>query len=146
MTAPPKTNRKLRKERKNRAKKVSNPWSYPSLPWSDHLRFKTVPRYQEGQGGRAPQEGQVRVGRIVLSRGSVASHITCISAHRKRSLQLYPITYARFPCSLMLMNIMRMRIIHWLDARQPQLLLRVTACVIMACKIALGMHTTCRVS
>ena len=98
--APPKTNRKLRKERKNRAKKVSNPLSYPSLPWSDHLRFQTVPRYQEGQGGRAPQEGQVMVGRIVSSPGFLASHFMHIRTSQK--LFAAAVSYHLCPLSLFL--------------------------------------------
>ena len=105
MVAPPKTNRKLRKERKNRAKKVC--LLLFTTPTSFLTRRFSVPWYQKGQGFRAPEEGQVRVGRIVSF--WALSHLTlCISAHRKSS-QLYPITYARFPCFLSLMNIMRMR-------------------------------------
>ena len=55
-----KPSRKLRKERKNRAKKVIF-YLFGSLCGSDF--FHKVPRHEKGQGGGASQEGQVNVGR-----------------------------------------------------------------------------------
>ena len=57
-----KPSRKLRKERKNRAKKVIMQFSIPSSLVAYNVLFSSAPRYQKGQGCRAPQEGQVNVG------------------------------------------------------------------------------------
>ena len=95
MVAPPKTNRKLRKERKNRAKKVC------LLLFTTSTSFLTrrfsVPWYQKGQGFRAPEEGQVRVGRIVLFGSSVASHSMHIRTSQKLSAA---VSYHLCPLSL----------------------------------------------
>ncbi len=53
-----KASRKLRKERKNRAKKVR---LYLFSIYDPHLTIRPVPWYQEGQGRGAAQEGQVVV-------------------------------------------------------------------------------------
>ena len=58
LTKTDKASRKLRKERKNRAKKVDT-FGIPMLFLSDHL--SVAPRYQKSQGCRAPKEGQVNV-------------------------------------------------------------------------------------
>ena len=57
-----KPSRKLRKERKNRAKKVTRSSNAGSLVAYNDSPFSSAPRYQKGQGCRAPQEGQVIVG------------------------------------------------------------------------------------
>ena len=65
--------RKLRKERKNRAKKVS--LTPPHVPKVVSLTSRfTVPWYQEGQGCRATKEGQIEAGRFLLS-------LSCISQY-----------------------------------------------------------------
>lgn len=53
-----KASRKLRKERKNRSKKVRNPSRFPATRLSS-FSSTTVPWHQKGQGCRAPEEGQI---------------------------------------------------------------------------------------
>ena len=77
MQAPPKTNRKLRKERKNRAKKVRVIGSYLDAPDS-YLCTPPAPWYQKDQGSGTSEEGrQVEVLRRCLSFLSVVASL-CI--------------------------------------------------------------------
>jgi hypothetical protein len=115
MTAPPKTNRKLRKERKNRSKKVRVSVELPFC-WCLILAPFIVPWHQKVQGRRTSQEGQVKVARLssfLGVGGSVSAichfaflHTTIISKSRHATVS-YP--YARSLLLSLLMNFMRMR-------------------------------------
>ena len=150
MVAPPKTNRKLRKERKNRAKKVC------LLLFTTSTSFLTrrfsVPWYQKGQGCGAPQEGQVRVGRTVLSLGSVASHIrTSQKLSAAVSYHLCPLSLSSTAHELYAHADIPSLCCVRCDGPEfvRQYLQRLsTRCELgmRTCEIALGVHTTCRVS
>ena len=87
MEAPPKTNRKLRKERKNRSKKVRHDASFPRVTALTPGPCP-VPRYQEGQGFGASEEGQVRVVRLTLVFCAVCRFALHTAYHRPR--KTYP--------------------------------------------------------
>lgn len=104
-TAPPKTNRKLRKERKNRAKKVLTVSHL--VPARAHCALSLVPRHEEIEGGGASEEGQVGVARSVpYSR----FHHPCIALSTTFRKTLCVCILLRMPALSSLMNIMRMRI------------------------------------
>src|SRR6266545_4962545 len=72
LTKADKASRKLRKERKNRAKKV-DVLPFPCCSSFDHL--SVVSWYQKSQGCRAPEEGQVNVGSLLCHFPLCACHV-----------------------------------------------------------------------